>query len=65
MKKSEPHLQTPAAPLPPDEQVLFLDEPTNNLDIESIDALCDAVTKVGMSFLFLLGVRGGLARGVP
>lgn len=27
-------------------QVLFLDEPTNNLDIESIDALCDAVTKV-------------------
>ncbi|CAM9755499.1 unnamed protein product [Discosporangium mesarthrocarpum] len=23
--------------------VLFLDEPTNNLDIESIDALCDAL----------------------
>ena len=23
--------------------LLFLDEPTNNLDIESIDALCDAL----------------------
>ena len=23
--------------------ILFLDEPTNNLDIESIDALCDAM----------------------
>lgn len=27
-------------------QVLFLDEPTNNLDIESIDALCTAITEV-------------------
>mmetsp|Transcript_30071 Transcript_30071/g.67434 ORF Transcript_30071/g.67434 Transcript_30071/m.67434 type:complete len:1014 (-) Transcript_30071:33-3074(-) len=25
--------------------VLFLDEPTNNLDIESIDALCDAINR--------------------
>jgi ATP-binding cassette, subfamily F, member 1 len=23
--------------------MLFLDEPTNNLDIETIDALCDAI----------------------
>lgn len=25
--------------------ILILDEPTNNLDIESIDALCDAIRK--------------------
>lgn len=43
--------------LAPVQQVLFLDEPTNNLDIESIDALCTAVTEVGgvNVFLFVLG----------
>ena len=28
--------------------ILFLDEPTNNLDIETIDALCIAINEVGM-----------------
>ena len=44
--------------------VIFQDEPTNNLDIESIDALADAINdyKGGKSHLNIMSIEGYCSR---